>query len=252
MADAIRLMTVERGIDHRDYALIAFGGAGPLHAVDVAAPLEMKKVVVPPHPGLCSALGTLLTDLRVDRARTVNHRSDTVDLRVLNDQLQALAREAVDELKRDGLEGEARVSGYISMRYAGQNFGELVQLDTLDLDTDGFARALEGLHRQHEELYGYALRDKVAEMTEVRVIAVGEERTDATLSAPASGSGRPPRPPRGLFRGRGAAGDAGLPARRACRRLCGRGACDHRRDGFPPPSCRHGARSRWAPTAASS
>ena len=190
MADTIRLMTVERGIDHRDYALIAFGGAGPLHAVDVAAPLEMKKVVVPPHPGLCSALGTLLTDLRVDRARTVNHRSDTVDLPTLNAQLQALAREAVEELKRDGLEGEARVTGYISMRYMGQNFGELVQLDTLELDADGFARALEGLHRQHEELYGYALRDKVAEMTEVRVIAVGEERTDATLSAPATGSGQ--------------------------------------------------------------
>ena len=92
MADAIRLMTVERGIDHRDYALIAFGGAGPLHAVDVAAPLEMKKVVVPPHPGLCSALGTLLTDLRVDRARTVNHRSDSADLDVLNGQLRALAQ----------------------------------------------------------------------------------------------------------------------------------------------------------------
>ena len=191
MADAIRLMTVERGIDHRDYALIAFGGAGPLHAVDVAAPLEMTKVVVPPHPGLCSALGTLLTDLRVDRARTVNHRSDGADLDTLNAQLQALAREAVDELVRDGLEGEARVTGYISMRYMGQNFGELVQLDTLELDEAAFARALEALHRQHETLYGYALRDKVAEMTEVRVIAIGEERTDATLSAPASGSGQP-------------------------------------------------------------
>ena len=102
MADAIRLMTVERGIDHRDYALIAFGGAGPLHAVDVAAPLEMKKVVVPPHPGLCSALGTLLTDLRVDRARTVNHRSDTVDLPTLNSQLQTLAREAVEDSSATG------------------------------------------------------------------------------------------------------------------------------------------------------
>ena len=190
MADAIRLMTVERGIDHRDYALIAFGGAGPLHAVDVAAPLEMKKVVVPPHPGLCSALGTLLTDLRVDRARTVNHRSDTVDLDVLNDQLRALARAAVDELVREGLEDEAHVTGYLSMRYMGQNFGELVQLDALELDEAAFSQALERLHRQHEELYGYALRDKVVETTEVRVIAVGEERTDATLSAPASGSGR--------------------------------------------------------------
>ncbi len=191
MADAIRLMTVERGIDHRDYALIAFGGAGPLHAVDVAAPLDMRKVVVPPHPGLCSALGTLLTDLRVDRARTVNHRSDTVDLAALNGQLETLAHEAVAELKRDGLAGDATVTGFLNMRYMGQNFGELVQLDTLSLDEAAFARALEGLHRQHEELYGYALRDKVAELTEVRVIARGEEQTDARLRAPATGSGEP-------------------------------------------------------------
>ena len=235
MADAIRLMTVERGIDHRDYALIAFGGAGPLHAVDVAAPLEMKKVVVPPHPGLCSALGTLLTDLRVDRARTVNHRSDTVDLPVLNDQLQALAREAVEELKRDGLGGEAQVTGYISMRYMGQNFGELVQLDTLKLDEAGFARALEGLHSQHEELYGYALRDKVAEMTEVRVIAVGEERTDATLSAPATGSGQAHAHREVYFDGDKPLETpiyrrAELPAG-----LRGRGARDYRRDGFDHP-----------------
>ncbi len=191
MADAIRLMTVERGIDHRDYALIAFGGAGPLHAVDVAAPLAMRKVVVPPHPGLCSALGTLLTDLRVDRARTVNHRSDRVNLEELNRQLDALAREAVDELVRDGLEGEAQVTGFLSMRYVGQNFGELVPLDTLSLDEAAFDRALDGLHRRHEELYGYALRDKIVEMTEVRVIALGEERTDASFSAPLSGSAAP-------------------------------------------------------------
>ena len=191
MADAIRLMTVERGIDHRDYALIAFGGAGPLHAVDVAAPLEMGKVVVPPHPGLCSALGTLLTDLRVDRARTVNHRSDRVDLDALNAQLEALAREAADELARDGLEGEAQIAGFINMRYMGQNFGELVRLDTLRLDEAAFARALEELHRQHEALYGYALRDKVAEMTEVRVIALGREHTEAAFSAPGAGTGAP-------------------------------------------------------------
>ena len=126
MADAIRLMTVERGIDNREFTLIAFGGAGPLHAVEVAELLSMNKVVVPPHPGLCSALGTLLTDLRVDRARTVIHRSDHIDLATLNDQFAELAREAVGELKRDGLEGKSQVSGFLSMRYVGQNFGEMI------------------------------------------------------------------------------------------------------------------------------
>ena len=188
MADAIRLMTVERGIDNRDFALIAFGGAGPLHAVEVAALLGMDKVVVPPHPGLCSALGTLLADLRVDRARTVMHRSDSIDLALLNEQLSGLVGEAVDELQHDGLDGKAQASAFLSMRYVGQNFGELIELGTLSLDAEGFARAIERLHDRHEELYGYALRDVVVETTEIRVVALGDERAEAELRAPTSGA----------------------------------------------------------------
>ena len=191
MADAIRLMTVERGIDNREFTLIAFGGAGPLHAVEVAELLSMNKVVVPPHPGLCSALGTLLTDLRVDRARTVIHRSDHIDLATLNDQLAELAREAVGELKRDGLEGKAQVSSFLSMRYVGQNFGEMIGLDVLKLDDANFARTIERLHDKHEELYGYALRDKVVEITEARVIALGEEHVAVMLRAPETGTAEP-------------------------------------------------------------
>ena len=192
MADAIRLMTVERGIDHRDYALIAFGGAGPLHAVDVAAPLEMKKVVVPPHPGLCSALGTLLTDLRVDRARTVNHRSDSADLATCSTASSGIARPAQRWRSSSARGSKARRGSPATSACAtwARTSASWCSSRRWSSTTDSFARALESLHRQHEELYGYALRDKVVEMTEVRVIAVGEERTDvdaerARLRAPA-------------------------------------------------------------------
>lgn len=191
MADAIRLMTVDRGIDHREFALIAFGGAGPLHAVDVAAHLGMRHVIVPPNPGLLSALGTLLTELRVDRARTVMHRSDQVDFDLLNQQLRELNEESVDELKRDGLEGEARITGYLNMRYLGQNFGEIVALDALRLDQVAFDRALTRLHRQHEALYGYSFEDKVVEVTEVRMIGLGEEGAEITLSGVTEGTLEP-------------------------------------------------------------
>ena len=191
MADAIRLMTVDRGIDHRDFGLIAFGGAGPLHAADVAAHLGMQQFIVPPNPGLLSALGTLLTELRVDRARTVMHRSDQIDLDLLNRQLHELVEESVAELKRDGLEGEAQVTGYLNMRYRGQNFGEIVALDALVLDQAAFARGLKRLHQQHEALYGYAFEDKVVEITEVRVIGLGEEGADVTLTGSTTGDGHP-------------------------------------------------------------
>ena len=191
MADAIRLMTVDRGIDHRDFALIAFGGAGPLHAVDVAAHLGMQHVIVPPNPGLLSALGTLLTELRVDRARTVMHRSDQLDIDLLNQQLRELSEESVAELKRDGLDGEARITGYLNMRYLGQNFGEIVALDALPLDQAVFARSLTRLHRQHEALYGYSFEDKVVEITEVRMIGLGEEGAEITLSGVTDGTLEP-------------------------------------------------------------
>ncbi len=190
-ADTIRLMTVDRGIDHREFGLIAFGGAGPLHAVDVARHLGMQHVVVPPSPGLLSALGTLLTELRVDRARTVMHRSDLVDLDQLNQQLRELVDESIAELKRDGLDGEATVTGYLSMRYLGQNFGELVALDVLNLDDTSFERALNRLHEQHEALYGYAFRDKAVEITEVRVIGLGGDAADISLAPATSGSAEP-------------------------------------------------------------
>ncbi len=174
MADATRLLTVDRGLDARDFALIAFGGAGPLHAADVARHLGMTQVVVPPHPGLVSALGTLLTDLRVDRARTVMHRSDRIDLKKIAGQLAAVAREALVEIKRDGHKGKAVAVANLSMRYLGQNFGELIKLASPEINKTTFDRALEDMHRRHEELFGYAMRDRVIEITEVRVVALRE------------------------------------------------------------------------------
>jgi N-methylhydantoinase A/oxoprolinase/acetone carboxylase beta subunit/N-methylhydantoinase B/oxoprolinase/acetone carboxylase alpha subunit len=187
MANATRLLTVDRGLDARDFALIGFGGAGPLHAVDVARHLGMTQVVVPPHPGLCSALGTLLTDLRVDRARTVIQRSDRLNMKRLAADFDGVAREALAELMRDGLKGKAELAGYLSMRYLGQNFGELIQLTSLEMNQATFERAIEDMHRRHQELFGYAMRDRVVEVTEVRVIALGEETVSAQLLAPTGG-----------------------------------------------------------------
>src|SRR5207249_9359204 len=79
MANAIRLIAVDRGLDPRDFALIAFGGAGPLHARAVAERLGMTTVLVPPEPGLCSAYGCAITEARLDRVRTTYARSDRAD-----------------------------------------------------------------------------------------------------------------------------------------------------------------------------
>ena len=87
MANATRLLTVDRGLDARDFALIAFGGAGPLHARSVAERLGMTSVIVPPHPGLCSAFGAAIAEARVDRVQTLFTQSDNVDVATLAEAL---------------------------------------------------------------------------------------------------------------------------------------------------------------------
>ncbi len=198
MANATRLLTVDRELDARDFALIAFGGAGPLHAVDVAQHLEMTRVVVPPHPGLVSALGTLMTDLRVDRARTVMHRSDRLDLPLLSRQLAEVTREALAEIRRDGLKGQPSLIANLSMRYLGQNFGELIKLREPDINQASFDQALEDMHARHEQLFGYAMRDRVIEITEVRAIALGEGNVSPRLVAP-TGAGSGPYATRSIY-----------------------------------------------------
>ena len=101
MANAIRLIAVERGLDPRDFALIAFGGAGPLHARAVAERLDMRTVLVPPHPGLCSALGAAITEARVDRVQTFYAHSAGVRVADVSLAERRLREETIDELRRN-------------------------------------------------------------------------------------------------------------------------------------------------------
>ena len=148
MAGTIRRVAVERGVDPRDFELVAFGGAGPLHAAEIAASLGLAGVVIPPHPGLASALGTLLADRRVDRRWTHYARSDAVDVPALEARLDDLEREARDALVAEGYAGEPAVERSLAMRYAGQNYERDVALPPgpVDLARGGrrVSRAAQG------------------------------------------------------------------------------------------------------------
>jgi N-methylhydantoinase A/oxoprolinase/acetone carboxylase beta subunit/N-methylhydantoinase B/oxoprolinase/acetone carboxylase alpha subunit/prolyl-tRNA editing enzyme YbaK/EbsC (Cys-tRNA(Pro) deacylase) len=165
MAGTIRRVAVERGVDPRDFELVAFGGAGPLHAAEIAAALGMAGVVVPPHPGLASASGTLLADRRVDRRATFVARSDAVELGELSARLAELERDARAALAREGFAGEPTVVRSVSTRYAGQNHELEVPLD--------LAAPFEAFHVRHHEVYGYSFPDEVVELTHLNVAALG-------------------------------------------------------------------------------
>ena len=181
MARAIRSRTIEKGHDPREFALIAFGGAGPLHAAEVADSLEIPEVLVPPYPGITSAGGLLTSDLKYDQMRTVFQLEGSVDAERLNDGLDELENELCGWLKRDGVaESEIEVIRGLDCRYAGQGYELRVTLDGAFTDA-----ALEQFHRLHEREYGSAYADPI-EIVNARVTAIGRR---PTLDTPPVASG---------------------------------------------------------------
>ncbi|HEX6024972.1 MAG TPA: hydantoinase/oxoprolinase family protein [Solirubrobacter sp.] len=167
MAQTIRSITVERGRDPREFALVAFGGAGPLHAAELAAMLGIPEVLVPPHPGITSATGLLTSDLRYDSMATVFAVEGSVDAAALNARFDELAEELLERLRRDGAE-DVTVERYLDCRYAGQGY-EL----RIPVGEEGYTEAtLAAFHRAHEAEYGHAFSDPI-EVVNLRVTATG-------------------------------------------------------------------------------
>jgi N-methylhydantoinase A/oxoprolinase/acetone carboxylase beta subunit len=167
MAQTIRSITVERGRDPREFALVAFGGAGPLHAAELAAMLGVPEVLIPPHPGITSATGLLTSDLRYDSMATVFAVEGAVDGEALNARFDELVDELRGRLRRDGAQ-EVHVERFLDCRYAGQGY-EL----RIPVGETGYSDAtLSAFHRAHEAEYGHAFSDPV-EVVNLRVTATG-------------------------------------------------------------------------------
>ena len=182
MADAIRVRTVEVGIDPRGFTLVAFGGAGGLHACAIARRLGMTRVLVPPHPGLCSALGAATADLRSDRMATGYFRSDTARAADVAAVLVPLATAARDELRAEGFAGEPAVATRLGMRYAGQNYEHSIEFPGADIDEAALRDAFAGFERMYDEFYGYSLGGQVIELVDLTVTA----RAPSTATLPAA------------------------------------------------------------------
>ena len=192
MAGTIRRVAVERGVDPRDFELVAFGGAGPLHAAEIAASLGMAGVIVPPHPGLASAFGTLLADRRVDRRSTHYARSDAVDVRALAERLETMELEARAALAEEGFADEPAVARSLSMRYAGQNHELETPLAPGPLDERGLADTLAAFHALHHDVYGYSGHGETVELIDASVAAIGPGARPSPASLP-EGELPPPR-----------------------------------------------------------
>jgi N-methylhydantoinase A len=188
MAGAVRLLCADRGVDYRSLDLMAFGGAGPLHASLIARRLGLRRVVIPPEPGLASAFGALVADLRVDRRVTRAMRSDRTDADELRTALDQLATETLEALHEEGDPRAPVVLISAGCRYVGQNYEQEVQVPN-DGVGDLMQMLLERFHAQHETNYGYRLPDAPMEIVHLSATALDSGRPALTRSSGAADLG---------------------------------------------------------------
>ncbi len=174
---ALRRVSVERGLDPRGYCLVAFGGAGPLHAGRLLRELRLSRVVIPRHPGLFSAAGLVAADLRIDDSQTMLRTFDPDRVDDLVTWYRDAAARMLRQLREDGIpRARARLMGAADCRYVGQGFELTVPLGGLGArDIRGLA---ERFHLLHERTYGHANRAEPVELVTLRLSGFG------TLPAP--------------------------------------------------------------------
>ena len=193
MEKAIRVVSVERGRDPRDFALVAFGGAGGLHACALAEALSIPHVIVPALPGALSALGILVSDVVKDYSRTVLWRvADKIPRTRLVQEFAALQKQAAKDFKKEAWTGKAHYRRSVDLRYHGQGY---------ELNLPFTANLLKDFQREHQRRYGYAHTSRAVELVTLRlratlasnVVKMNHVGTAAPSTSSGQATGRPGR-----------------------------------------------------------
>jgi N-methylhydantoinase A len=164
---ALRRVSVARGYDPRDFTLVAFGGAGPLHACEVAERLNISRVLVPRYPGVMCALGLLAADVALDYSRSVLLPLNAETMSLILQQLGELEAQARRDLEAEGIaESNHQIRALLDMRYSGQAYELAIPLNTSADQADAF-------HEAHRRTYGHAMPERAVEVVNLRVQAIG-------------------------------------------------------------------------------
>ena len=174
MVGAIRNISVERGHDPRDFALVAYGGAGPMHAIDVAKLLGIGTVVAPPHPGIASAYGLLVAEFKNDYARTFLQLPPDYEVEGMARVYAELERDGRDWLRDEGVPPDSHsLTRSADLRYAHQGSELTIQYEDSQVNREGLESMVQEFHRRHQQLYGFSLEQPV-EIVTLRVTASGQ------------------------------------------------------------------------------
>jgi N-methylhydantoinase A len=188
MEKAIRVVSIERGRDPRDFALVAFGGAGGLHACALAEALSIPHVIVPAFPGALSALGILASDVVKDYSRTILWRvSDKVPTQGLNREFSALGKNAAKDFREEAWQGRPQYNRSIDIRYRGQGY---------ELNIPFTKNLLRDFEQEHRRRYGYTHPNREVELVTLRLRAVLKSTRTLVLKMAHLGKGALARPVR--------------------------------------------------------
>jgi len=195
MALAINVNSVAKGIDPRNFSLMAFGGAGPLHGVSLAEAISAKNVISPIQPGITAATGLLVTDLKYEYTTStlaiINDASkDEIDK--LNSALDELVAKADRQFDADGIPAEARRYERIAeCRYLGQGFELRAKVPDGPITSDNVSVIIDSFYDEHKKVYGHAFRDQKCEVITLRVIGAAEAETLELPKLKKGGSANP-------------------------------------------------------------
>ena len=189
MVGAIRVISVERGHDPRDFALIPFGGAGPLHGGSLAKLLSAKTVIIPPSPGVLSAMGLLVSQFRADYARTCLEGPPDYDHARMAQTFDELETEATAWFDRERVPATARqLTRSASLRYRHQGFELTLPWEGESVTPETTQATLQAFHALHERLYTFAQHDTPVEIVTLQVTAEGSLPQPRPTEIPAGGS----------------------------------------------------------------
>ena len=171
MEKAIRVISIEKGFDPRNFSLVSFGGAGGMHAVDIASNLKMPRVIVPKNAGVLSALGLLLADSIKDYSRSILKTTDKLSEAKLKKHFKELEKNAHSAMKEDGFsEREIQIFPFLDLRYLGQSYEITIPFRPRNSPQSSF---VSDFHKAHQKIYSYHHTERPVEVVNIRLKAVG-------------------------------------------------------------------------------
>lgn len=188
MAEALRIVSVERGHDPREFALVAFGGGGPVHAASLAEALDIGRVIIPPIPGGFSALGLVATDLQRNYGRTFYERLDLVDLGAMADVFADMEQAGAAMLAEAAIPADRQeLRRFADVRYARQAYELTISIDSGALTSAHLEKLASDFHTRHRDTYGHDNPDEAIQIVNLRLSAIG--RLEGLELKPAAAGG---------------------------------------------------------------